>query len=255
MPDEPYEFLRGVQLFSEVSDKDLRAIAASMRRRAFAAGEHIVSEGEGGVGFFFVESGAVAVTLGGERRATLGPGDHFGEIALLDGQPRTAEALAQSDCELMVIDRRDFIPLVKNKPEIALKLIEVLCARLRHTSEQVEDVLFLDLPARLANPQQSRNRRHLGSGIRNYSGQPSDFSENSIQSQSKNEIFRNEKGGGSKMERYASKTSNEENGTAVPFLPGVRPLPHTGLHASTRLRDLSRSSRRQSALTSVPLVA
>ena len=59
MPDEPYEFLRGVDLFSDVSDKDLRGIAASMKRRAFSAGEHIVSEGEGGVGFFFVESGTV----------------------------------------------------------------------------------------------------------------------------------------------------------------------------------------------------
>ena len=69
---------------------------------------------------------------------------------MLDGRPRTADALAVSDCELMQIDRRDFVPLVTQKPEIALKLIEILCGRIRRTSEQVEDMTFLDLPGRLA---------------------------------------------------------------------------------------------------------
>jgi CRP-like cAMP-binding protein len=55
-----------------------------------------------------------------------------------------------TDCELMVIDRREFVPLVEGRPDVALKMIEVFCARLRHTSEQIEDVLFLDFPARLA---------------------------------------------------------------------------------------------------------
>ncbi len=77
-------------------------------------------------------------------------GDIFGEIALLDGRPRTADAIAATDCELLVIERRNFVPLVHSHPEIALKLIEVLCDRLRRTSEQVEDVTFLDLPSRLA---------------------------------------------------------------------------------------------------------
>ena len=80
MPDEPYDFLRGVDLFSDVSDKDLKTIAASMRRRAFSAGEHIVSEGEGGVGFFFVEHGMLAVTKNGKDITKLGPGAHFGVV-------------------------------------------------------------------------------------------------------------------------------------------------------------------------------
>jgi CRP/FNR family transcriptional regulator, cyclic AMP receptor protein len=58
--------------------------------------------------------------------------------------------MAMTDCELMVIDRREFVPLVESRPDIALRLIEVLCGRLRHTSEQIEDMMFLDLPARLA---------------------------------------------------------------------------------------------------------
>jgi len=77
-------------------------------------------------------------------------GEIFGEIALLDGRPRCASAEAVGDCELMVIDRRDFMPLVAREPQLALRLIELLCARLRRTSEQVEDITFLDLPARLA---------------------------------------------------------------------------------------------------------
>jgi CRP-like cAMP-binding protein len=78
------------------------------------------------------------------------PGEVFGEIALLDGRPRSADAVTMTDCDVLVLDRREFIPFIKAHPDVALKLIEVLCARLRRTSEQVEDMLFLDLAARLA---------------------------------------------------------------------------------------------------------
>jgi len=77
-------------------------------------------------------------------------GGIFGEIALLDGHPRTADALAATNCQLMMVDRRDFLPLIRAHPDLAIKIIEVLCTRLRHTSEQVEDIVFLDLPGRLA---------------------------------------------------------------------------------------------------------
>jgi CRP/FNR family transcriptional regulator, cyclic AMP receptor protein len=77
-------------------------------------------------------------------------GSVVGEIALLDGLPRTADATAVTDCELMVIERREFIPLIREQPEIALRIIEVLCGRLRQTTEQLEDIMFLDLPGRLA---------------------------------------------------------------------------------------------------------
>jgi CRP-like cAMP-binding protein len=74
----------------------------------------------------------------------------FGEIAVLDGLPRTGDATATTDCSLIVIERRHFISLVQERPEFALKLIEILCGRLRRTTEQLEDVMFLDLPGRLA---------------------------------------------------------------------------------------------------------
>ena len=74
----------------------------------------------------------------------------FGEIALFDGCPRTAAAIAISDCELLSIDRRHFLPLVREQPDIAIRLIEILCARLRRSSEQYEDIMFLNLRARVA---------------------------------------------------------------------------------------------------------
>ena len=77
-------------------------------------------------------------------------GEIFGEIALLDGHPRTADATAMSDCDLMVIERRDFVPFLRSQPDVTLKLLEILCSRLRWTSEQVQDLTFLNLPTRLA---------------------------------------------------------------------------------------------------------
>ena len=130
MPDEPYEFLRSVQLFSDVSDKDLQTIAVSMRRRAFGPGERIVAEGEGGVGFFFVESGTASVTQDGQRRATLGPGDHFGEIALLAGADRTATVSAETDLVCWGMPAWNFRPMVREQPTVTVKLLEDMARQL-----------------------------------------------------------------------------------------------------------------------------
>ena len=130
MPDEPYDFLRGVDLFSDVSDKDLKTIAASMRRRTFAAGEHVVSEGEGGVGFFFVEKGALAVTKDGKNVTTLGPGAHFGEIALLAGGDRTATVTATGDVVCWGMPAWNFRPLVREQPSVTVKLLEAMARQL-----------------------------------------------------------------------------------------------------------------------------
>jgi CRP-like cAMP-binding protein len=130
MPDEPYDFLRGVPLFADVSDKDLRTIASSMRRRTFADGEHIVSEGEGGVGFFFVEQGALAVSKDGVTVARLAPGDHFGEIALLTGSERTATIVATTQLRCFGMTPWDFKPLVEGNPTIAWKLLQSLAQKL-----------------------------------------------------------------------------------------------------------------------------
>jgi CRP/FNR family cyclic AMP-dependent transcriptional regulator len=116
----------------------------------------IFTRGDPGTSLLAICSGTVKISVPstpGDRGAVFNlitEGGIFGEIALLDGLPRTADATAISDCELLVIERRDFVPLIHERPEIALKLIEVLCGRLRHTTKQLEDIMFLDLPGRLA---------------------------------------------------------------------------------------------------------
>jgi CRP-like cAMP-binding protein len=147
--------LRAHPMFGALGPDVIDRLASYAHTKAAAAGTTIFAKGDPGTSLCAVCSGTVMIRNRSPdgKDAVLNlvqTGEVFGEIALLDGRPRTADAVAMTDCELMVIDRREFIPLVQSRPDIALKLIEVLCDRLRHTSEQVEDVLFLELPARLA---------------------------------------------------------------------------------------------------------
>ncbi len=118
-------------------------------------GDTIFEKGDAEVGLIGVVAGSVkiSVTSADGRDIVLNvirSGEVFGEIALLDGRARTANATAMSDCELIVIERREFIPFLRSEPDVTLKLMEILCSRLRKTSEQVQDVTFLNLSTRLA---------------------------------------------------------------------------------------------------------
>ena len=119
-------------------------------------GTTIVSKGDPGNSLIAVISGTVKISVSSPdgRSAILnliGPGEIFGEVALLDGLARTADATANTNCEIFVIDRREFLPFVRSQPALAMKFIELLCMRLRLTSEQVEQVILQNLPARLAS--------------------------------------------------------------------------------------------------------
>ena len=147
--------LRNHPLFREFPPAVIEHFGTYMTRRSVRRGATIFSKGDPGTGLMAVLWGAVkiGVPTADGREAVLNiinPGEIFGEMALLDGRPRSADAVAMEDCELMVIDRRDFIPFLREQPDIALKFIEILCARIRHTSEQVEDVMYLSFPGRLA---------------------------------------------------------------------------------------------------------
>lgn len=122
--------LRRVPLFSGLDDKELQSIAASMHERTFKAGQTVVEEGATGAGFFVVESGQAEVSVGGEARGTVGPGDHFGEIALLTGSSRTATIVATTDLHCYGLTSWDFKPLVEGNPAIAWKLLQSLADRL-----------------------------------------------------------------------------------------------------------------------------
>jgi CRP/FNR family transcriptional regulator, cyclic AMP receptor protein len=147
--------LRNHPLFREFPPSVIEHFGTYMTRRSVRRGATIFSKGDPGTGLMAVLWGSVKISVptADGREAVLNiinPGEIFGEIALLDGRPRTADAVTMDDCELMVIDRRDFIPFLREQPDIALKFIEILCARIRHTSEQVEDVMYLSFPGRLA---------------------------------------------------------------------------------------------------------
>jgi CRP-like cAMP-binding protein len=147
--------LRGNSLFGALPEPILQRISAYFRRRSVAKGSVIFRKGDAGVGLVGVVSGSVKISVTSpEGRDVvlniLHEGEVFGEIALLDGRPRTADAVAMSDCDLIIIERREFLPFLRTNPEVTLKLMEILCARLRNTSEQVADVTFLSLEARLA---------------------------------------------------------------------------------------------------------
>jgi CRP-like cAMP-binding protein len=123
--------------------------------RSVRRGATIFAKGDAGRELIAVLSGRVKISVPSPdgREAILNvvhEGEVFGEIALLDGRPRTANAVAITDCKLMIIERRSFLPVLYEQPEVAIKLIEILCVRLRRTSEQVEDVMFLNLRARMA---------------------------------------------------------------------------------------------------------
>jgi CRP-like cAMP-binding protein len=123
----PVDFLRGVPLFAEVSDRGLREIGETLTRRSYAAGETVVDEGEGGIAFFVVEKGTATVAKGGgETLTTLRPGDHFGEVALLAGSSRTATITADTDLVCWGMTGWTFRPMLRSEPSITLKLLEGL---------------------------------------------------------------------------------------------------------------------------------
>jgi CRP/FNR family cyclic AMP-dependent transcriptional regulator len=147
--------LRRHSLFGQLSPAMTEHLGSYMKRRRLPRGTVIFAKGDPGTGLMGVLAGEVKISVpSADGReivlTTMHEGDIFGEIALLDGHPRTADATAITDCELMVIERRDFIPFLHSQPDVTLQIIEILCSRLRRTTEQVQDVTFLNLPTRLA---------------------------------------------------------------------------------------------------------
>ena len=126
----PIEALRRVPLFEDLDAAELRSVADLMNEANVPAGAVVTAEGGAGDGFFVIDSGEAAVTVGGQPRARLGAGDHFGEIALLTGADRTATVTAASDVRCYALTPWDFRTLVEEKPSIAWKVMQSMAARL-----------------------------------------------------------------------------------------------------------------------------
>jgi len=125
------EALRQVSIFAGIEGRDLERLARLFRERTFSQGATVTVEGEPGVGFFVITEGSVDVSVGGERRGSLGPGDSFGETALIDEGPRSATVVAATDLRCLALSAWDFRPFVEEHPPVAWALLRTLVQRLR----------------------------------------------------------------------------------------------------------------------------
>jgi CRP-like cAMP-binding protein len=157
--------LRKHPIFADLEPEAFDQLCRYAKHTTLKRGTTLFSKGDPGHSLYAVISGTVKMSISSPdgRNAILnivGPGEIFGEIALLDGQPRSTDAIANSNCELFVIDRREFIPFVKDQPALAMKFIELLCERLRSTSDQVEQIILQNLPGRLASALLRLSEKH-----------------------------------------------------------------------------------------------
>jgi CRP/FNR family transcriptional regulator, cyclic AMP receptor protein len=130
MTESRIDLLRQVPLFADLEQRDLRQISQSLKERTFNAGDTVATEGEGAVGFFIIEEGRASVTVGGEERGALRPGDYFGEIALIAGSDRTATVKADTELRCLGMTFWEFRPLVESNGQIAWKLLQSLAKKI-----------------------------------------------------------------------------------------------------------------------------
>jgi CRP/FNR family cyclic AMP-dependent transcriptional regulator len=127
--------LHNVPIFSDCSPKDLSAVARGLKEVNHKAGTVIAREGDPGVGLFVIVDGEAKVTIGGKLKTKLGPGEFFGEIALLDGGPRTATVTAETDVKLLGLTEWVFRGLLQEHPAIAVKTLQAMAGRLRSATK------------------------------------------------------------------------------------------------------------------------
>jgi CRP-like cAMP-binding protein len=147
--------LKANPFFAVLEPEALDAIAALCVPRTLNMEETLFVKGDEGDALYAVRRGRIRIATGTQtgRRLTLnllGPGDVFGEVALLDGRARTADAIASEPTELLMVYRRDFLALLERQQKVAIRIIELLCERIRWMSTRMEESALMPLPARLA---------------------------------------------------------------------------------------------------------
>lgn len=142
-------------ILGKLSDSEIETLLRYSRVECYPAGEEILAKDSPATCMMLVLRGSVrvgSISLGGREISfnIINPGGFVGEFGMLDGGPRSSDAVAMTDCELLVLNRRDFMPLLEKHADICLALIKILCEKLRRTSEQVEDLVFRDVEQRIA---------------------------------------------------------------------------------------------------------
>ena len=136
MAGAPVDVLKRVPLFADLNRRELGQVARLFKERRFPAGETVAREGSGGAAFFLIETGEATVSVHGEQRPTLGPGDYFGEIALIDEGARSATVTADSELVCWGLTFWDFRPLVQGNAAIGWKLLQSLAKKLRAAEDE-----------------------------------------------------------------------------------------------------------------------
>lgn len=142
-------------MFADLGADELQRLSGLCHTQQLANGEMLFQKGDAGDALYGVRRGQMRIETGASdgSRLTLnfmGPGDLFGEVAVLDGQDRTADATAGEASELFVLRRDDFLTFLEREPKVAVRLIELLCQRIRWQSERMEESVLQPLPVRLA---------------------------------------------------------------------------------------------------------
>jgi len=133
---DPVDSLSRVPLLAGIGRRELKRLVDRMSERTFTEGEVAVEEGRGGAGFWLIQDGSATVSIGGEIIRTLGSGDYFGEIALLDDGPRTATVTAGTDLRCLGMATWEFRPFVLEHPDVALTMLQALARRLREAESR-----------------------------------------------------------------------------------------------------------------------
>lgn len=127
------DILGTVPLFSGLSKRDLSRLAKATHEHTYQPGTQVTTEGKSGVGFFVILDGKARVQVPGRRAKLLGPGDYFGEMALIDDAPRSAHVTAETELRCQVLTQWQFRPFVKEHPDVAWALLKAMVGRVRET--------------------------------------------------------------------------------------------------------------------------
>jgi len=137
--DALIEMLQKTPLWSGLTKQDLKLIAKLSQERKFESGHAIVTKGEAGIGFYLILEGAVEVRSDGKILSKLGPGQFFGEMSIIDNQPRSADVVATEASRVLILSAWSFKTLISDNPKIALKMMQEFVRRLRTTDKSLSD--------------------------------------------------------------------------------------------------------------------
>ena len=154
-PDKATTYFKQVSFFADLSEEEIQALSSATKRRTFRSGEVIFHRDDPGQVLYMIKEGKVKICIispdGQEVSLTVfGKGEVFGEFALLDGLPRSADAVALEKVECYTLQRSDFQNAILKNPKISILVLEALSKRLRNTNNMVEDLIFLDVYGRVA---------------------------------------------------------------------------------------------------------